>query len=121
MFREYELRDPLRRLEEALGEGDLAVPAGPTEVRLSGRVRAGAVGDIPALAASAAGPEPPELCLSVRPPETPEGALFAEGAGWRFAVTLGSGGRWHDRGRQGRTGDEWRGRGGRRAPRGALR
>jgi DNA polymerase I len=92
VFREYELRDPLRRLEEALGEGDLSVPAGPTEVRLSGRVRAGAVADIPTLAASAAGPEPPELCLSVRPPETPEGALFAEGAGWRFAMTLAPGG-----------------------------
>jgi DNA polymerase-1 len=92
VFREYELRDPLRRLEEALGEGEQAVPAGPTEVRLSGRVRAGAVRDIPALAASAAGPEPPELCLSVRPPETPEGVLFAEGAGWRFAVTLAPGG-----------------------------
>jgi DNA polymerase I len=94
VFREYELRDPLRRLEEALGEGDLAVPAGPTEVRLAGRVRAGAVADIPALAASASATagEPPELCLSVRPPETPEGALFAEGAGWRFAVTLAPGG-----------------------------
>jgi DNA polymerase I len=92
VFREYELRDPLRRLEEALGEGEQAVPAGPTEVRLAGRVRAGAVADIPALAASAAGPGPPELCLSVRPPETPEGALFAEGAGWRFAVTLAPGG-----------------------------
>jgi DNA polymerase-1 len=92
VFREYELRDPLRRLEEALGEGEQAVPAGPTEVRLSGRVRAGAVRDIPALAASAAGPEPPELCLFVRPPETPEGVLFAEGAGWRFAVTLAPGG-----------------------------
>ncbi len=92
VFREYELRDPLRRLEEALGEGQQAVPAGPTEVRLSGRVRAGAVADIPALAAAAVGPEPPELCLSVRPPETPEGVLFAEGAGWRFAVTLAQGG-----------------------------
>ncbi len=92
VFREYELRDPLRRLEEALGEGAQAVPAGPTEVRLSGRLRAGAVADIPALAVSAAGSEPPELCLSVRPPETPEGALFAEGAGWRFAVTLAPGG-----------------------------
>jgi DNA polymerase I len=92
VFREYELRDPLRRLEEALGEAELAVPAGPTEVRLSGRVRAGAVADIPALAVSGragSGTEPPELCISVRPPETPEGALFAEGAGWRFAVALG--------------------------------
>ena len=94
VFREYELRDPLRRLEEALGEAEQAVPVGPTEVRLSGRVRAGVPAEIPALAASASSSsttttgEPPELNLAVRPPETPEGALFAEGAGWRFAVTL---------------------------------
>ncbi|HWX45684.1 MAG TPA: DNA polymerase I [Solirubrobacteraceae bacterium] len=89
VFREYELRDPLRRLEEALGDAELEVPAGPAEVRLTGRVRAGTPADIPALAASAAertGSGTPELCLVVRPPETPEGALFAEGAGWRFAV-----------------------------------
>ncbi len=98
VFREYELRDPLRRLEEALGEAELEVPAGPTEVRLSGRVRAGAPADIPALAgwagsgtpgSGAKGSGTPELCLSVRPPETPEGVLFAEGAGWRFAVARG--------------------------------
>ncbi len=47
VFREYELRDPLRRLEEALGEAELAVPAGATEVRLTGRVRAGVPADIP--------------------------------------------------------------------------
>jgi DNA polymerase-1 len=92
VFREYELRDPLRRLEEALGEAELAVPVGATEVRLTGRVRAGKVAEIPALAVSASSTtntgEPPELDLAVRPPETPEGALFAEGAGWRFAVTL---------------------------------
>src|SRR6202012_1093305 len=28
VFREYELRDPLRRLEEALGDPDVAAPAG---------------------------------------------------------------------------------------------
>ncbi|MGA2165603.1 MAG: DNA polymerase I [Solirubrobacteraceae bacterium] len=93
VFREYELRDPLRRLEEALGEAELAVPVGPSEVRLTGRVRAGTPADIPALAASASAStattgEPPELNLVVRAPETPEGALFAEGGGWRFAVTL---------------------------------
>ena len=27
VFREYELRDPLRRLEEALGDPDVAAPA----------------------------------------------------------------------------------------------
>jgi DNA polymerase-1 len=95
VFREYELRDPLRRLEEALGEAELAVPMGATEVRLSGRVRAGTAAEIPAWAASASaewagsGTGPPELNLAVHPPETPEGALFAEGAGWRFAAACG--------------------------------
>src|ERR1700677_3282264 len=48
-FRQYELRDPLRRLEEALGEEELA-PGGSaapaTEVRLSARVRSGTSADI---------------------------------------------------------------------------
>jgi DNA polymerase-1 len=92
VFREYELRDPLRRLEEALGEAELEVPAGPSEVRLSARVRAGVPADIAAFAAGWAGSGTPQLCLAVRPPETPEGVLFAEGAGWRFAVTLAPGG-----------------------------
>jgi DNA polymerase-1 len=37
----------------------------------------------------AAGAAPPELCVAVRAAEVPEGALFVEGAPWRFAVTLG--------------------------------
>jgi DNA polymerase I len=80
VFREYELRDPLRRLEEALGDPDVAAPPPAAEVRLSGRVRAGAPADIACLGA----PEV-ELSLVVRAVETPEGALFAEGAPWRFA------------------------------------
>ncbi len=88
VFREYELRDPLRRLEEALGEAEQAVPAGATEVRLTGRVRAGVPDDIPAFVPAVSAGDAPELNLVVRPPETPEGALFAEGVGWRFAVTL---------------------------------
>ena len=57
-------------------------PAGPTaEVRLTGRVRAGAVADIARLAASRArSGTGAELCVAVRATETPEGALFAEGA-----------------------------------------
>src|SRR5467141_3081536 len=39
VFREYELRDPLRRLEEALGDPELAAPAPAAELRLGGRVR----------------------------------------------------------------------------------
>ncbi len=42
VFREYELRDPLRRLEEALGDPEVAAPAPSAEVKLSGRVREGA-------------------------------------------------------------------------------
>jgi DNA polymerase I len=82
VFREYELRDPLRRLEEALGEGEQTAPAPSAAVQLHGRVRAGTVADIAAFAAAAQG----ELCFAVRPTEVPEDALFAEGPEWRFAV-----------------------------------
>jgi DNA polymerase I len=83
VFREYELRDPLRRLEEALGDPDLAAPAPAAEVRLSGRVRTGVPADIARL-----GQPEQELALAVAAVQTPEGALFAEGAPWRFAATL---------------------------------
>jgi DNA polymerase-1 len=81
-FRQYELRDPLRRLEEALGEDDLiAAPSTPTaEVRLRARVRSGVSADIAEFGTGDA------LCVVVRATETPEGALFAEGSPWRFAV-----------------------------------
>ncbi|HEX5852110.1 MAG TPA: DNA polymerase I [Solirubrobacteraceae bacterium] len=92
-FREYELRDPLRRLEEALGDPDVAAPAPAAEVTLKARVKAGAPTDIPrlgvaagtapALDSSAAGGE---LCVVVRASEAPEGALFADGPAWRFAA-----------------------------------
>jgi DNA polymerase I len=80
VFREYELRDPLRRIEEALGEAEIA-PAAPSagEVRVTGRVRAGAVADIARLGEG-------ELYVAVRQAEVPEGALFAQDGGWRFAV-----------------------------------
>ncbi|HVR04872.1 MAG TPA: DNA polymerase I, partial [Solirubrobacteraceae bacterium] len=86
VFREYELRDPLRRLEEALGEGEEAAPAPAAATQLRGRVRAGTVADIAAFAAAAKG----ELCVAVRQAEVPEDALFAEGPGWRFAVAPAS-------------------------------
>jgi DNA polymerase-1 len=89
VFRQYELRDPLRRLEEALGDPDVAAPAPAAEVKLSARVRAGGPAD---LARFGAGGED-ELALVVRETETPEGELFAEGPPWRFAaaVTTGNG------------------------------
>ena len=83
LFREYELRDPLRRLEEALGDPVLAAPALPAEVKLSGHVRAGSPADLARLGSSE-----DELALVVRETETPEGELFAEGPPWRFAAVL---------------------------------
>jgi DNA polymerase I len=84
VFRQYELRDPLRRLEEALGDEELAPAAtgGPTaEVRLSANVSQGAAADIAEFARGKA------LCVVVRALEPPEGVLFAQnGSLWRFAV-----------------------------------
>ncbi|HWX87757.1 MAG TPA: DNA polymerase I [Solirubrobacteraceae bacterium] len=86
VFRKYELRDPLRRLEEALGEAELARAASSEEVTLTGRVRKGAVTDIANLK-TASGTKPQELCIAVRAAEVEEGELFAVGSPWRFAVT----------------------------------
>jgi DNA polymerase-1 len=86
VFRRHELRDPLRRLEEALGEAELAKPGSSDEVTLTGRVRNGKVADIANLK-TASGTEPEELCLAVRATEVQEGELFATGSPWRFAVT----------------------------------
>ncbi len=41
VFREYELRDPLRRLEEALGDAETAAPAPAADVVLTARVMRG--------------------------------------------------------------------------------
>jgi DNA polymerase-1 len=89
VFREYELRDPLRRLEEALGDPDVAAPALPAEIKLSARVRAGAPADLARFATGTGGGE--ELALVVRETETPEGELFAEGPPWRFAAATTTG------------------------------
>jgi len=86
VFRSYELRDPLRRLEEALGDPEIAAPAPVAEVALGARVRAGAPSDIAGL-----GAEHSELWVVARASEAPEGALFADGAPWRFAVAVGPG------------------------------
>jgi DNA polymerase-1 len=83
VFREYELRDPLRRLEEALGDPELAAPAPAAEVTLTAPVRAASVADLARLDSAGA-----ELHLVVRAVAAPEGELFAEGAPWRFAVAV---------------------------------
>ncbi|HTA37346.1 MAG TPA: DNA polymerase, partial [Solirubrobacteraceae bacterium] len=81
VFREYELRDPLRRLEDALGDPDVAAPALPAEVKLGGRVRKGTPAELAGFGAGGA-----ELALVVRASEVPDGELFAEGSPWRFAA-----------------------------------
>ncbi len=81
VFREYELRDPLRRLEEALGDPEVAAPVPVSERKLSARVRSGAPADIARL-----GGVDSELWVVAREVQAPEGALFAEGSPWRFAV-----------------------------------
>ncbi len=79
VFREFELRDPLRRLEEALGSADAAAPAPEAETALTATVASGSVQDAGDL------PEG-EVAVSVRAPGAPEGALFGEQPEWRFAV-----------------------------------
>jgi DNA polymerase-1 len=83
VFREYELRDPLRRLEEALGDPETAAPAPAAEVTLRARARVGAPADIAKLGSAGS-----ELYVVVREMAPPEGELFVEGAQWRFAVAV---------------------------------
>ena len=83
VFRRFELRDPLRRVEEAL---DLAeaepVPVAGGELALSARVRESPVAEVGKLKGDA-------LAIAVRAPEVPEDALFSEET-WRFGA-IGAG------------------------------
>jgi DNA polymerase I len=83
VFREFELRAPLARLEEAFGEGDAAAPAPVSETTLTARVREGALADV-------AGFEPgKEVTVAVRAPDIPEGQLVPADTHWRFGVAAG--------------------------------
>jgi DNA polymerase-1 len=85
VFRQFELRDPLRRLEEALGSADAAAPSPPpaggngAAALLSARVREGSVADLARLPGR-------ELALAVHPPAVPDDALFAADTSWRFGA-----------------------------------
>jgi DNA polymerase-1 len=85
VFREFELRAPLQRLEEALAGTDEDVPGGLStegETVFTGSVRPGTVADIASLPAG-------EAAVAMHHPEVPEGELFAADAGPRFAVAVG--------------------------------
>src|SRR5579863_1095832 len=87
-FRLFELRDPLRRLEEALGSADAAAPAPQSTA-----AAAAAAAAVPQRSATVADlarlPQDVELSLTVHAPETPEGALFGENQEWRFGLVVG--------------------------------
>src|SRR5579875_502993 len=87
-FRQFELREPLRRLEEALGSAEAAAPAPAAERALRAAVREVPLSELRARLA-AAGPDA-EVAIAVRPPEPAEGALFAAGA-HRWGALLGGG------------------------------
>ena len=86
-FRRFELRDPLRRLEEALGSPDAAAPASSSTAAAAAAAaavpsRAVAVDEIAQLAADA------RVALALRAPEVPEGALFGQEREWRFGLAV---------------------------------
>jgi DNA polymerase-1 len=81
-FRQYELREPLRRLEEALGSADAAAPAPVGEKTLTASVKAATVSDVRALPHS-------EVAVAVRGVPVPEDALFSTGPAFAFAVHQG--------------------------------
>jgi DNA polymerase I len=83
-FREFELRAPLERLEEALGEGD-AAPAERVEEVIRVRAREvpvaelGALdGELVAVAALRPGEEPADAAAAVAEPDDPDAELAAE-------------------------------------------
>jgi DNA polymerase I len=78
-FRRFELREPLRRLEEALGSADAAAPPPEADRSLTANVREAPVEKAGTLHGEL-------LAVAVEAPETPEDALFAEDRPWRFGV-----------------------------------
>jgi DNA polymerase-1 len=87
VFRQFELRAPLARLEEALaGDDEAAVPAGlPVEAAtVRARVREGTVQDVRTLGAAGS-----EIAIAFEAPLIPEGQLLAEDPKWRFGAVVG--------------------------------
>jgi DNA polymerase I len=78
-FRTFELREPLRRLEEALGSADAAAPAPQAERAISARLKEATLEDLRKLPRAG-------VALAVRRQQAPEDALFAPDPEFRFGV-----------------------------------
>jgi DNA polymerase-1 len=84
VFRDWELRDPLRRLEEALEAAELEAIPRPEDVDTI-TVKTGLArvpGDIARLKGD-------ELVIAMAPPEVPEGELIPREPLWRYAAYAG--------------------------------
>ncbi len=79
VFREFELREPLRRLEEALGSPDAAAPAPAAEQAITAKLTTATIKDVAKLPHT-------EVTLATRVPDAPEGALFAATGALRFGA-----------------------------------
>jgi DNA polymerase-1 len=83
VFRDWELRDPLRRLEEALYAAEAeAIPRPEVADARTVPVREGSVADVARLQGD-------ELYLVAVPPEAPEGELIPTTTRWRFGAYAG--------------------------------
>jgi len=81
-FREFELREPLRRLEEALGSADAAAPAPQVDAALTARVRQVSLDELPGALPQR------EVSVAVMAPSVPDDALFA--VDWKSVEKISS-------------------------------
>jgi DNA polymerase-1 len=79
VFRRHELRDPLRRLEEALGQDAALETPAVESSQVKAKLIEGSIADLAKLKGR-------EVCVAVREAQAPEGALFADGGAFEFAV-----------------------------------
>jgi DNA polymerase-1 len=86
VFRDWELRDPLRRLEEALALLEMEeIPRPEAAEARTIEAREGTAADVAKLPGE-------ELVLIASPPHVPEGELLPAETGWRFAALSPQGG-----------------------------
>ena len=80
VFRDWELRDPLRRLEEALEAAEIeAIPRPEAADARAVKVQQGGLADVAQLKGD-------ELVLVAQAPEAPEGELIPRQPRWRFGA-----------------------------------